>query len=428
MAREESMKSRFTGMFQIKNSFFLVLGLVQAMIIVLATLMTRLTLHSIDAYLTPAAYDDLEHRLILSAVVISIICIAITGVVFTLLYRGIRRPLLALVAETGKIKNLDLKDKVEIETSLVEFEKLICTISEMKTWLQSFQKYVPENVLRELIETNQEACMGGELKELTVFFSDIVGFTAITEKMQPTELTQQLSEYFKIVTNIVMEHKGTVDKYIGDTVMAFWGAPVALEEHALLACRAALACRSELDKLCLQWKTEGKHEFRTRIGLSTGKMIVGNFGSDHRLNYSVLGDDVNLASRLEGLNKLYSTSILISDATYRRCVAKVEARFIDLLTIKGKAEPVRIYELIGERPDISPQQRESLHLYSRAMERYLALDWDMALKLFRELQVGEPGDAVTALYIERCRQFKETPPEPEWAGNHSYTTKMFTRR
>ena len=428
MAWEESMKSRFTGMFQIKNSFFLVLGLVQAMIIVLATLMTRLTLHSIDAYLTPAAYDDLEHRLILSAVVISIICIAITGVVFTLLYRGIRRPLLALVAETEKIKNLDLKDKVEIETSLVEFEKLICTISEMKTWLQSFQKYVPENVLRELIETNQEARMGGELKELTVFFSDIVGFTAITEKMQPRELTQQLSEYFKIVTSIVMEHKGTVDKYIGDTVMAFWGAPVDLEEHALLACRAALACRSKLDELCIQWKKQGKHEFHTRIGLSTGEMIVGNFGSDQRLNYSVLGDDVNLASRLEGLNKLYSTSILISEATYRRCMTKVEARFIDLLTIKGKAEPVRIYELIGERHNISPDQKESLRLYWRAIDRYLALDWDKALNFFRELQVREPGDAVTTLYIERCQRFKETPPEPEWGGNHSYTTKMFTRK
>jgi class 3 adenylate cyclase len=374
-------------------------------------------------YVTPTTYYATVRRMILNALLISVLGMGLTGLAFSMLYRGIKTPVLALVQETEKIKNFDLREKVEIKASLVELEKLIRAVAEMKMGLQSFQKYVPANLVRQLIETNQEARIGGKLKELTVFFSDIANFTAITEDLPPNELTVQLSEYFNAVTNILLEHKGTVDKYIGDAVMAFWGAPIDIEEHAFFACRAALACRREVDNLSARWTSEGKYSFHTRIGLSTGEIVVGNIGSDQRLNYSVIGDHVNLASRLEGLNKQYSTSILISESTYQACADKIEARLIDFVAVKGKVEPVRIYELIGERGDISPRQKESLKLFSRGIDAYLTADFETAFNLFTEMQQRDPTDAVTALYLERCERFRATPPEPGWRGFHQYTTK-----
>jgi len=374
-------------------------------------------------YISPTPYYATVRRMVLNAVAISVLGMLMTGFAFSLLYRGIRTPVHQLVLETEKIKNFDLKDKVEIKASLVELEKLIRAISDMKMGLQSFQKYVPADLVRQLIETHQEARIGGKLKELTVFFSDIADFTTITENLAPNELTQQLSEYFNQVTKIILEHRGTVDKFIGDAVMAFWGAPYDLEDHALLACKAALRCQGEIDELSARWKAEGRYEFHTRIGLSTGEIVVGNIGSEQRLNYSVIGDTVNLASRLESLNKQYKTGIIISEATYQSCSAHIEARLIDFVAVKGKFEPVRIYELIGERGDISPRQKQSLLLFSRAIESYIARDFARALELLEELRQREPADAVTALYVERCRQFLVTPPEPGWRGEFRYSIK-----
>jgi adenylate cyclase len=205
--------------------------------------------------------------------------------------------------------------------------------------------------------------------------------------------------------------------------MAFWGAPYDLQDHALLACKAALRCQREIDKLSARWKAEGRYEFHTRIGLSTGEIVVGNIGSEQRLNYSVIGDTVNLASRLESLNKQYKTGIIISDATYQSCSAYIEARLIDFVVVKGKFEPVRIYELIGERGDISPRQKQSLVLFSRAIDSYIARDFARALELLEELLQREPADAVTALYVDRCRQFLVIPPEPGWRGEVRYALK-----
>jgi adenylate cyclase len=216
---------------------------------------------------------------------------------------------------------------------------------------------------------------------------------------------------------------GTVDKYIGDAVMAFWGAPIKREDHALLACRAALKCQRVIRKLCKRWQAEGKQEFNTRIGICTGEIIVGNIGAEQRLNYSVIGDSVNLTSRLEGLNKEYKTGIIISEDTWRHCSEHIEARLIDFVAVKGKLEPIRIYELIGEKGDISPRQKESLKLFSRAIDAYLHADFHGAFELLRELQAREPGDAISALYISRCEEFIRSPPGPNWKGYHEYTPK-----
>lgn len=374
-------------------------------------------------YVCKTPYYSIVRSILLNAVAISLLSMVLSSLIFFMLYREIKDPVLKLVAETDKIKNFDLSEKVEIPASLAELEILIKAVGDMKMGLQSFQKYVPANLVRQLIETHQEARIGGKLKELTVFFSDVADFTHITENLAPNELTTQLSEYFDDVTNTIIEFKGTVDKYIGDSVMAFWGAPYEMEDHALLACRAALKCQRQIQELGKRWKAEGKFEFQTRIGLNTGEIVVGNVGSEQRLNYTVIGDPVNLASRLEGLNKHYGTRIIVSEETYSRCKKSIEVRLLDFVIVKGKSEPVRIYELVGEKGDISPKQKECIVLFATGLDFYLQRDWDKAIKVFGTLREKTPDDFPTKLYLERCEQFKANPPHPDWKGECEYRTK-----
>jgi class 3 adenylate cyclase len=374
-------------------------------------------------YVSHTPYYATVRAIVWNALAISLLGMLLTGLVFLALYRAIRNPVHQLVVETEKIKNFDLKDRVVIDTSLTDLQTLVKAVADMKMGLQSFQKYVPANLVRQLIETNQEARIGGKLRELTVFFSDVADFTAITEQLSPNELTLQLSEYFDHLTAAILAHKGTVDKYIGDSVMAFWGAPIEIEDQAGQACRAALECQRRVRELSKKWKAEEKTEFHTRIGLSTGEIVVGNIGSEQRLNYTVIGDPVNLASRLEGLNKAYRTEILISEETYERCRESVEVRLLDFVIVKGKSEPVRIYELIGEKGDISPRRKEFLTRFNKAIDLYLTRQWDAALKILGALLEKEPDDFVTQLYVKRCQEFQTNPPEPDWVGQFRYETK-----
>jgi class 3 adenylate cyclase len=374
-------------------------------------------------YVCQTPYYSIVRSIVLNAVAISLLSMVLSSLIFFMLYREIKNPVLKLVAETDKIKNFDLAEKVEIPASLAELEILIKAVGDMKMGLQSFQKYVPANLVRQLIETHQEARIGGKLKELTVFFSDVADFTHITENLAPNELTTQLSEYFDDVTNAILEFKGTVDKYIGDSVMAFWGAPYEMEDHALMACRAALKCQRQIQELGKRWKAEGKYEFQTRIGLSTGEIVVGNVGSEQRLNYTVIGDPVNLASRLEGLNKHYGTRIIVSEETYNHCRKFIEVRLLDFVIVKGKSEPVRIYELVGEKGDISPKQKECIVLFSTGLDFYLQRDWGKAIKVFSTLREKNPDDFPTRLYLDRCEQFKSNPPHPDWKGECEFKTK-----
>jgi len=262
------------------------------------------------------------------------------------------------------------------------------------------------------------ARIGGKLREMTVFFSDISGFTEIAENLSPNQLTTQLSEYLDQVTNTILECKGTVDKYIGDAVMAFWGAPYEMEDHALQACRAALRCQQQIRELSRRWKADGKYEFNTRIGLSTGDIVVGNIGSERRLNYTVIGDPVNLARRLETLNKEYRTGIIISQHTYEKCNKYVEVRPLDFVIVPGKTEPVAIYELVGESGDLSIKQKEFIGQFKSAINFYLQRDWDSAIRILNFLAEKDPQDYPVKLYLERCRRFKMTPPDEHWQGEY----------
>jgi adenylate cyclase len=217
---------------------------------------------------------------------------------------------------------------------------------EKKYIRQTFSKFVSKSVVDELLKDPEKVTLGGEKKELTVLFSDIRGFTSISEKLTPEELVEHLNVYLQSMTEIVFKYNGTLDKYVGDEIMAFWGAPVPQEDHALLACRAALEMIVELDVMNRAWIAEGKPDLKIGIGLNSGDMVVGNMGSSSRMDYTLMGDNVNLGARLEGTNKVYGTTIIISEFTYALVRDHVVVRELDLIRVKGKELPVTIYELL----------------------------------------------------------------------------------
>ncbi|MCX6110331.1 MAG: hypothetical protein NTZ90_12100 [Proteobacteria bacterium] len=360
-------------------------------------------------------YAKIRHVLISSAA-ICLLGLVLSSLIILVLYRQITVPVNGLVAETEKIKNFQLDERVTVQAHLKELQNLVSAIASMKNGLNSFKKYVPAQLVRQLIETNQEAQINGVRRELTVMFSDIEDFTSISEALKPTELATQLSMYLDAVTHIIMDYKGTVDKYIGDSVMAFWGAPIEIKGHASAACVAALRIQARIDELGKAWAAQGRPILATRIGINTGDVIVGNMGSEQRLNYTVIGDTVNLASRLEGINKTYKTGIIISAATYDLAKDDIEARILDFTRVKGKSEVTTIYELVAERGDISSVNKDFIHTFSAAVEQYRARNWDSAIKMFQALAKKRPDDYPTTMYLKRCQALRVAPPAEDWEG------------
>lgn len=223
----------------------------------------------------------------------------------------------------------------------------ILTEQKEKKYIRStFSKFVSKSVVDDLLKHPEKIKLGGEEKILTVLFSDIRGFTSISEKLTPEELVEHLNEYLQAMTDIVIKYNGTLDKYVGDEIMAFWGAPIAQDDHHLLACRAALEMMSVLHRLNTNWENIGKPPLDIGIGVNTGAMVVGNMGSNSRMDYTLMGDNVNLGARLEGTNKVYKTHVIISEFTYSYVKDNVFVRELDLIRVKGKEKPVKIYELI----------------------------------------------------------------------------------
>ncbi|MEN3038313.1 MAG: CHASE2 domain-containing protein [Candidatus Kryptonium sp.] len=287
-----------------------------------------------------------------------------------------------------------------------------------------FEKYVDASVVEKLIENPDLMALGGEERELTIMFSDIQGFTSMSEKLTPHELVTLLNELLDELSLIIFKNKGTIDKYIGDAIMAFWGAPVPDENHAYNACITALEMQEKLRELRERWKKLKRPEIKMRIGINTGRVIIGNMGSKVKFNYTVVGDDVNLASRLEGANKEYGTSIMIGEATYNKVKDKFIVRELDLLVVKGKTEPVRVYELIGLANDTLPENlKRFIEIYHTGLELYRAMEWDKAIEKFTQALEVNPNDYASKLYIQRCLYFKETPPPPNWAGVFVLQTK-----
>ncbi|MBI3195261.1 MAG: adenylate/guanylate cyclase domain-containing protein [Ignavibacteriae bacterium] len=294
-----------------------------------------------------------------------------------------------------------------------------------KTYIKGlFSRYVSPAVVNSLIENPDRVRLGGEKKELTVFFSDVAGFTSISEQLSPEELVQLLNEYLSEMTALVFKHDGTLDKFVGDAVMAIWGAPLPQRDHALRACKAALEMQEVIFEMNRRWKKEGKPELGARAGINTGDMIVGNMGGARRFDYTVIGDNVNLASRLESANKQYGSRIMIAERTYQLVASEVLVRELDSLVVKGKTQPVKVYELLSFAKDpLPPHGIKFLDVYNRSLELYKHREWEHAITSFEQARKLLGEDYTSKMYISRCRHYINEPPADDWDGAFVLKTK-----
>lgn len=303
--------------------------------------------------------------------------------------------------------------------------KYITEEKEKKKVKGAFQHYLSPEVIDQVLENPDQLKLGGQRKELTVFFSDVRGFTTISETLTPEKLSELMNEYFTPMTGIVLRSKGVLDKYIGDAIMAFWGAPMEVENHADNAALASIEMLYALDKLRAEFKAKGLPDIDIGIGLNTGPMSVGNMGSGERFTYTVMGDSVNLGSRLEGLTKEYGIKIMISEFTYAKLSkGKFFTRDLDDIRVKGKNEPVKVYHLM--RPDFFPDKKQ-IHDFVAHFEvgrkHYKTQDWAKAQEAFHQCLQMKPDDKATAMYLERIEHYIEESPGSTWDGVYTFKHK-----
>ena len=281
----------------------------------------------------------------------------------------------------------------------------------------AFSHYVPKKVVDQILADPDKLALGGEEREVTVMFTDVAGFTSISEKLSPSQLVKLLNEYLTEMTDTVLAHEGIIDKYEGDAIMAEFGVPVPSTDHAKMACQTALVMQKKLTRLREKWKKEGRPELRARIGINTGVVIVGNMGSRDVFDYTVMGDAVNLGSRLEGANKFYGTYIMISEFTYKFVKDDFYTRELDLIRVKGKEQPIKVFELIASGQDkLSDEFSKMLALYEKGLAHYKALEWNEAIDSFEAALKLFPEDTPSQEYRSRCIEYKFNSPGPEWDG------------
>jgi class 3 adenylate cyclase len=365
---------------------------------------------------------------LMQVALISLFIMLIAIVVIVVVARRILRPLALISQDMARIQNLDIDQSVKHSSFFYEIHMIGNALVSMKHGLKAFSKFVPVTLVKQLIASKTGAELGGEKRRLTMMFTDIEGFTTISESMPTEALLQHISEYLDSLTTIILGQSGTVDKYIGDAIMSFWGAPVSDPDHEAHACRAALLCVRELRTLNEKWTREGKPELRTRFGISSGEVSVGNMGSCERMNYTVLGDAVNLASRLESINKYYGTCIIVGADTYEVVKARFLMRPVDVVAVKGKLRGVPIYELLAgltEDRDIAPvaEQLRCKELTEQAFRAYIGRDFQTAMLLYQRLAEQFPEDAVGHLFMQRCQDYLRDPPGADWTGVTRMTTK-----
>jgi len=255
----------------------------------------------------------------------------------------ISKPIVGITKDIGRLQRLDLSISTKADSNIVEIYDAQNAINSLKNGIESFSKYMPLNLVRTLIDKGIKAKIGGEERELVIMFTDIESFTTISEGISPSALTAQLAMYFEVMERVISKYEGTIDKYIGDAVMAFWGAPLDVTDPAKKALACAIEIQNELKSLNDTLSSEGKKRFETRIGLHYGETLVGNIGSNSRMNYTVIGDSVNIASRLESINKEYGTKIMFSEQLNELVKDSFATRYVGERALKGKSEKTRIY-------------------------------------------------------------------------------------
>ncbi|EME71589.1 adenylate cyclase 1 [Paramagnetospirillum caucaseum] len=345
-----------------------------------------------------------------------------------LLASWITRPLTLLTHEIQKIQRFELAGPIALHAIVAEVNELIHSMNMMKRALRTFGMFVPRDLVRELVASGRPIELGGQDKTLTVMFTDVADFTSLSERMAAGDLLVHVSRHLAAISECVAEEDGTVDKYVGDAVMAFWGAPIWRDDHALRGCIAALKAQRVQALMNAEWASQGLPTMFVRIGLHTAPVIVGNIGSAWRMSYTAMGDGVNVASRLEGVNKVYGTQICVSQAVLDAAGPSLLARPLDLVAVKGRKAGAQVYELMALRegdPNLAPtpEDLEICRLTTEGFSAYQDRRWSDAIALYEQLAALAPADKVPAIFIERCRHYLAEPPPADWTGLFEMKTK-----
>jgi len=346
--------------------------------------------------------------------------LAIAGALFAALL--LSRSLTVIAAKTDAIRNLDFSDDVPVRSRITEIVRLSDSVENMREGLQVFGRYVSRNLVHQIMRSPETAGVGGVRRDITVMFTDIQGFSLISETMEPELLTSRLSRYFDALGAAILANRGTIDKYIGDSIMAFWNAPEPDPDHIANACRAALQAAAAGRALSEKWQGRGRPGFRTRFGLHTGLAVVGNVGAQERINYTLVGAVANQASRLEGLNKAYGTEILASGEVASATAGRFVWRRIDRIVAAGTTEEHEIHEPMGEA-DEAPRHAVFLDHWNAASEAYRAGRFGEALERFRAAHALRPEDGPCKVFVARCETFLRGGTPPDWKGTWHFDKK-----
>ena len=353
---------------------------------------------------------------------------SVLGLLFAaLITRNLVRPVKRLLSGTREVEGGNLNVHIhitstdEIAVLTKSFNHMVSELKQKEVIKETFGKYVDPRIVKGILE-DQRFSQGGERRLMTVFFSDLEGSTAIGERLTPDGIVKLLNQYFSLMSEPIREFHGIIDKYIGDAIMAFWGPPFTDgAEHATLACLAALESYKKLDTFRqllpdIMGLRKDLPRINVRMGIATGDVTVGSIGSEYSKGYTVIGDTVNLASRLEGVNKEYGTQLLISEETWKMAHEAIEARELDCIQVAGKSEPVRIFELLDRKGKLNDKARTFMDHFAEGLASYRSQSWDLAQARFSEGLKINPEDRPSKLFIARLQHFKEHPPASDWDG------------
>jgi adenylate cyclase len=344
------------------------------------------------------------------------------------LARSISKPLVRLSKEAELIRSFQLDDPIKMHSRVHEVNTLIRSMSGMKGTIREVSKFVPKALVKDILESEGQVAVGGETRRISILFTDVKDFTPIAEGMSPDGLMAGMSEYFEDLASLIIEANGTVDKFIGDAIFAFWNAPLPVTRHEHAACMTALRCRTASRQLNARWIESGQAAWHTRFGIHVGQAVLGNVGSSDRIDYTAIGDNVNIAARLEGLNKYYGSSILASGQIATVCSDEFLFRHIDRSQPKGVGHPLDIFELLGaiDGPDgfrVTPAMTKLVQDWDGVYEVYASQDWLHALDALETFADQHPEDVLAGIYLDRVVGFLLEPPPEAWDGIIRFSKK-----
>jgi len=359
-----------------------------------------------EAYYLRELEASRRRALVIAAV---LMLVAVAG--SALMLRAMRRDLGRLIGETTRLSGFDFAPARREAGTFRDVQAAADSLEQAKTALRALGKYVPLDLVRQLYEARVEPMLGARIQDVTLLFSDVEGFTTLSEQLTPNALAVALGAYLETMTRAIHSTGGIIDKYTGDGVMALWNTPNPCARHAERACEAALACRDATTTLFASAAWAGMAPWRTRFGIHRAEVNVGHFGAPDRMSFTAMGDGVNLASRLEGLNKQYGTFLLVSASVELDARERFDFRRVDRVAVKGKREGVEIFELLGRRETAAPRPA-FVARYEQALEAYFARRFDDALAILD----GCADDAPSRVLAERCRHFRIEGPPADWDG------------